>query len=367
MSPNLLPLPDPVDAQVVHDPVKSILIMMVAFRDPAFYAGINEWVVQISGQIEAERRTTHRTLFNTIFLDGLAHVVDEAESFDRYLDKMGQLDAETLRNRLFTWTANSPHVQVTQEFAFDPIETPLALLDDYEAFCQHFDRLISIKKNKGATHQTSFDLFNNPQQLQEMLLPHLEWMWKEIILEEWERVRHRLERTAAQFHLLPLNDLTALEALGKVTSRDLSPAFDQARLSRFRHIRFIPHVHHGPYILWFGKESTMYFSFPARQAPLSTTFVSELIFDKVTLANRHQALADEVRLSILLALREAEELSTQEIIDRFELNKSAASRHLRQLVATSLIEERRTEGAKKVYRLNPKAIEELIRLLHRLH
>ena len=60
------------------------------------------------------------------------------------------------------------------------------------------------------------------------------------------------------------------------------------------------------------------------------------------------------------------QLSTQAIIDRFALDKSAASRHLRQLVATDLIEEKREEGAKKVYQLNGRAVDEIMRMLNGL-
>ena len=75
--------------------------------------------------------------------------------------------------------------------------------------------------------------------------------------------------------------------------------------------------------------------------------------------NRCKALADENRVAILQSLAEEGSLTTAEIIEKFGFDKSAASRHLRQLVATSLIDELRIEKAKKGYQLNLKTIKEI--------
>ena len=75
------------------------------------------------------------------------------------------------------------------------------------------------------------------------------------------------------------------------------------------------------------------------------------------------ALADPVRLQIAQLLASRLAMSTEEIMAAFDLNKSAASRHLRLLTATGLINERREGGAKKVYSANRENAANLIRAL----
>lgn len=154
---------------------------------------------------------------------------------------------------------------------------------------------------------------------------------------------------------VPLQHLTMLEAIETVTERDLRPAFRLEALFRFETVRFVPHAHNGPYILWFGVGDTLYIGFPLRKPTVGLPTL-----DQTTLANRCKALADETRLAILLALAETPALSTAEIIERFDLDKSAASRHLRQLVATSLIHPQRVAKAKKSYQLNRPIFAELV-------
>ena len=76
--------------------------------------------------------------------------------------------------------------------------------------------------------------------------------------------------------------------------------------------------------------------------------------NQTELLNRFKALADENRIKILELLRDEGELSTQDLMERLRLSKSAASRHLRLLRANSFIDEiRAADGVKKFYRLNP--------------
>ena len=60
-------------------------------------------------------------------------------------------------------------------------------------------------------------------------------------------------------------------------------------------------------------------------------------------------------------------LADQDVIDRFGLDKSAASRHLRQLRANELISERREADNKtRIYSLNPACIDTLIHTIRAL-
>jgi DNA-binding transcriptional ArsR family regulator len=65
-----------------------------------------------------------------------------------------------------------------------------------------------------------------------------------------------------------------------------------------------------------------------------------------------QALADETRLRILEQLAEGGELRAQDLISQLGSSQPNVSRHLKQLVAAGVVDERRAGDANKWYRLN---------------
>ncbi len=368
ISPGMWSAPPSVTAVVALEPVYSVLMSMVALRDPENYGGLDDWVIQTAASMEPELRAQHRLLFDWLWLDALSNAVARGpatESFPAYLADLAQQAPESLRDTLLYWMIHAPHLRVgNYEHPFvAPPDLALLLTD-----VTHFVRLLEPKEQIGEKEwqevQTIHALFNQPAHLQTLLVTHLQTLWDRCLAAEWQRVAPKLQATVDAFQPVALDGLAMLDAMQVVTGRDLRPAFRLDALLTYRRVRFIPHLHNGPYIVWFGDAEELRIGFAAHQPPIATP--TRPAFDLGMLVNRYKALADETRLAILLALREAQELSTQDVIDHFGLDKSAASRHLRQLVATSLIEERREEGAKKVYRINPKAIDGSIELLKTL-
>ncbi|MCE7984182.1 MAG: ArsR family transcriptional regulator [Caldilinea sp. CFX5] len=364
ISPLMTPLPQPVTAVVALEPVYNILMSMVALRDPENYGGLDEWVLHVVSRMAPALQEQHRLLFDWLWLDALTNAVDRGpatESFPAYLAALAAQPATGLRDKLFYWFLHSPHMRVGYEYRLITPPEPADLLADYDAFALFMEERARAKIDEVSGVHQMYTLFNQPEQLQLTLVTHLQTLWEEYLAAEWQRVQPKLQATVDAFQAARLDGLPMLEAIQVVTGRDLRPAFRLDALLAYRRVRFIPHLHNGPYVLWFGDDEELRIGFAAHQPPM--TAQAGALFDLGTLTNRYQALADETRLAMLLALRTAQELSTQELIDRFGLDKSAASRHLRQLVATSLIEERRVDGAKKVYRVNRGAVTELIELL----
>jgi DNA-binding transcriptional ArsR family regulator len=371
----MTPLPQPVTAVVALEPVYSILMSMAALRNPEDYGGLEEWVLQSASSMEPALRAEHQLLFGWLWLDALTNAVARGpatESFPAYLAALAAQDPIVLRDNLFYWLINSPHLRVGYEYRLDlPTTMQPMTQPDLNRFLSHAPAFGDLMTERGGGKAEELEsvavihaLFNQPAHLQRRLVTHLQSLWDRFLADEWLRVQPRLQATVAAFQPISLENLAILEALQVVTGRDLRPVFRLDTLLTYRHIRFIPHAHSGPYIVWFGNDEELRIGFPARQ-PLTAAH-RRPTFDLITAVNRYKALADETRLAILLAMRETGELSTQAVIDQFALDKSAASRHLRQLVATSLIEEMRTEGAKKVYRINGKTIVELTQLLAQL-
>ena len=144
-----------------------------------------------------------------------------------------------------------------------------------------------------------------------------------------------------------------------MTGRDLRPVFKREMLWSYRRLRFIPAIHNGPYINWFAAGEVLCIVYNARR-PAGLRRAPATILDQRELLERLKALADEVRLQILQLGRRQGEFTAAEIMEQFELSSSAASRHLRQLVATGLLEERRKGGVQKVYRPVPDTVSEAL-------
>jgi DNA-binding transcriptional ArsR family regulator len=121
-------------------------------------------------------------------------------------------------------------------------------------------------------------------------------------------------------------------------------------------------MHLGPYVLQTGFKKELRITFGAyRLSKLNPGTVST---DAAHIANQMKALADETRLEIIQMLKREGEKGTQEIIDRFQLSKSAASRHMRQLYSNGVVIIRKDEdGLSKFYRLNPQFLDQMQEML----
>lgn len=361
IAPPMTPLPQPVTAVVALEPVYNSLMSIMALHLPERYGGLDDWVVQTASRMPPALREQHNFLFDWLWLDCLTNAVERGpatESFPAYLAALQAQSPTVLRDRLFYWYLHSPHARVWYEYRHIVVPEPAMLLADYATFCTFLEERSQDKLEELNGVPAMFALFNNPPQLQTALITHLQTLWNDFVAVEWQRIQPKLQATVADFTTVRLEGLSILEAMQVVTGRDLRPVFRLDTLLTYRRIRFIPHLHNGPYVIWFGDHEELRMGFPAHQPPAAATH--DPVFDLTTLTNRYKALADETRLAILLALRSGQELSTQDVIEQFALDKSAASRHLRQLVATNLIEERREEGAKKVYRLRSSTLAELM-------
>ena len=78
-----------------------------------------------------------------------------------------------------------------------------------------------------------------------------------------------------------------------------------------------------------------------------------------------ETIGDLTPADFLQLLAEGEMLA-QDIIARIDLSQSSISRHLKMLVSTGLVLERRAEGANKRYRLDPTRVEWIWTALRRL-
>ena len=325
ITPPMTPLPHPVTAVVALEPVYNILMSISALHRPEDYGGLDDWVLQTASRMAPALREQHDLLFDWLWMDSLANAVERGsatESFPAYLAALAIQPPQVLRDRLFYWFLYSPHLRVGYEYRIVTPPAPAKLLADYDLFCTFITERVQGKIEEVQGVAAMHALFNQPAQLQTTLVTHLQTIWQEFLAVEWSRIQPKLQATVDAFQPIRLEGLSILEAMQSVTGRDLRPIYRLDALLTYQAVRFIPHLHIGPYVVWFGNHEELCIGFAAHQPPTSTA--RNRVFDLDTLTNRYKALADETRLAMLLALRREEELSTQELIDQFALDKSAA-------------------------------------------
>jgi DNA-binding transcriptional ArsR family regulator len=153
-----------------------------------------------------------------------------------------------------------------------------------------------------------------------------------------------------------------MEALMRVSMRDVPPPVSQTWLDEIEHLILIPSAHSGPYLLHLhGLDAhTVRVVYGAR-VPESRAAGSAML-TRSELLMRLSALANDTRLRVLALVGQEGELGASEIMERLDLSQSAVSRHLEHLAATGYLTVRGQKRA-KLYRL---CIEQMDRTLEAL-
>lgn len=332
------------------------------------HIGINEWVDRVRLALSEDQ--LHQVTLVTwgLGVEGLLNCVPDVEareSFDTYLAHLDALPAENMRDTCLYWMLHSAHRAVYIDA--EPINHPSidTLLSNREQLI-HYLQELTLKEPIYANLEAITDLYFDPDSLKSLTVSVLRNLWQSHFKAEWARHQPEIDRVVDAFAHIDVSGMATFEAIQVITGRDLRGVFRADRLSRFEQLIFVPSKHNGPYVMWFGDNTRLYIVFTARMP--STALLSERdTADLNVLIQRFKALSDDNRMQVLLAIREQGELSTQDIIEQFDLNKSAASRYLGQLLANGFITERRdTDGKTKYYSINPDVIDTFLQAIAQL-
>jgi DNA-binding transcriptional ArsR family regulator len=283
-----------------------------------------------------------------------------AVDFESYLHWLDDLQPETLRDMIASWLW-----QVPEDKSPAPRDQ---LFDNRELMMAQVKKWTDHKAaQKGQQHEPEefepiFTVLQNATTLQEMLLENMQWMWDNVLREEWERKLPLLQSSLDAYHQYDYQNMTALEAVRAVTGRDMT---NSGWEWPFNELIFVPSPHIGPYLGRFDAKSyqNTRVMFGVRQPPNMRSNLPALSRSELT--PRISALADDTRLRILELVAQHDEIYAQDIMSMLDLTQSAASRNLRQLVATGYLVERRQETA-KCYSINRDRIDDTMRALRRL-
>ncbi len=326
------------------------------------HIGINEWVDRVRLSL------SERDLYDTTLviwglgIEGLFNAVRNPlarDDFELFVQELAEMPALELRDSCLYWLIHSTHLKVfTEAESFDVVNPP-DLLASRDLFLMYLNDNI-IKDYLQNDFSVLVDLYFNPQALQDLVVRVLKALWDTYFCDEWRRHEADIKQVVQSFEQVDVTGLATFDAIQVITGRDLRAVFHAEVLAEFEQIVCIPSKHNGPYVVWFGDATTLYIIFTARVAsPISLVGTQKP--DLNVLIQRFKALSDDNRIHVLLAIREQRELSTQDIIEQFDLNKSAASRYLGQLLANGFIVERRdTDGKTKFYSIDDTVIDEFL-------
>jgi ArsR family transcriptional regulator len=358
----------PLPAQVILDIAPSInaLHSLSTVTDSTESPGIDAWAVETREKLSPEEWETHQIVSKWIGTDALINAVPGEKaraSFPAYLETLAAFDPMHLRDMLFKWMLARPSARLNYK-PYRKADDPQALLASREAFLAYYIHPDKSDEEIHIAHKI-YDLLTDPPALQAYVHDYLSHYWETYLKDEWARRLPELEAAVEVFKQLDLSGLSHFEVIEAVTRRNFRGIFRPEALQDYDVMRFIPSPHSGPYILKTGDEKELQISFGAYH--LSERISGVDLANGTQVVERLKALSDETRLEIIRMLKAQGEVGTQEIIDRFQLSKSAASRHMRQLTANGIVDVRVDEdGLSKFYRLNPAFLPQMQEMLGRL-
>ncbi len=358
---NAIIAPRAITTTVLTKPIANVLSMMAMLTPGEQSTGLTEWLDSTRECFTPEQMFRHKVIFWGLGAEELSNAVDcdDSTEFPDYLKLLAQVDAEVIRDKALYWLMNATFRRLFVEFP--PLQKRDAgrMLRDVDYYLELFDNPDKHFDKDIPAFVEAHHLLNNPPELKAVLVPHLTELWDEYVAEEWARIKAGLYESSRALQQIDTRGLSVFEAIQVITGRDLRTLIRHDVLNSYKQLYLVPARHNGPYIMVFSSPDTLTILFAARTPAGYRTGRTWL--DNNEFINRMKAVADEDRLNILLAIKDAGELSTQDIIERFDLNKSAASRYLGLLYANGLLSERRdSDGKSKFYSLNHDCVDELI-------
>jgi DNA-binding transcriptional ArsR family regulator len=344
-------------------PTYNALASLASIADAEDSPGISDWSVQVRKALSTEEWETHQILVQWIGVEALSNVTRSAAAladFPTYIQTVAAQDPARLRDTLVRWIAACPSARLTHR-PISPAPEIHALLASEQALADFYG-MADKGEQEVALSRRTYRYLTDPPALQALITAYLDRFWQAHLYDEWEHVLPILERAVDASKEIATTGMSHFEAIEAIARRNLRGVYRADVLGAYSTLRFIPTTHSGPYILKFGDDRELRIAFGAHR--LRATAQRTEAADTTALVDRLKALGDETRLKIVQLLSAHGELGTQEIIEGLDLSKSAASRHLRQLYATAILDVRvDQDGIRKYYRLNPDLGDEMFRML----
>jgi DNA-binding transcriptional ArsR family regulator len=334
------------EIEVGLDQAQALFVDLTLLTKIETYEGLHPWVARTAAEMGDELRQR-----NLVVLNGLFYALipkKRYSDFPAYVDDLASEPAELWIERLF---AEYEAIECKQ-----PVEAShqrSELLADPELYLTFLRQRFPAEAIYEEVERQVHRWLSHPQEMQAAVIEHMRTMWQTYLRAAWERSMPMLDESVKAFRETRWPGLDRPALAEWITGHE----FDDWKLDMLaaaRQVRFVPSAHVGPYVTLLPASGTLWIIFGAR-VPAGARARSAAL-SRSELLVRLNALADDSRLQILGLCAEQGEMCAQDLIEAIQLSQSSASRHLRQLVATGYLIERRQESA-KCYRLNPVQLE----------
>lgn len=362
---NPIRAPQPTTYAIDAAPTINVLNSMCGIAALPHNPGIDDFLARTAASFTTEQHRLYTASLGMFSLNALLRLVDPLPpTVPAYIDHLETTDAVWLRDRILQTLNIVNALKIHTDDEQIPAPDTARILTDKAYYLAYLSQFAMFDDFDPAIFDLTHHLLTHPADLKRQIIDMLRWLWDDHFAAEWERVKPTVQASVTALQRIPTADLAPFDAIHAVTGRNLYGILRAEAVNAFSHIRFIPSTHNGPYITSLALDDTLIIVFGARLPQQSNTGTS---LDHAELLNQLKAIGDETRLDILIMLHQHGEMGTAQIMDRFDLNKSAASRHLRNLRAAELIDERRDEDGKgKFYTLNAAGVNTLLDTLRAL-
>lgn len=336
------------------EPAHNVLYSMMILNKVNELSGYNPWIVDT-----AESLTPEQAHKNLLVFEGLHYAINPKQSwpsFSAYLEHLALQDPIKLRDAILEAYINLPCKTDEPDTAnFNQPSDMLATLGTFLDYLQ--SRFAGMDINL-AIETEAYALLKEPPAMQKLIVSHLREMWITHFAAEWERVTPMLAASTQAFQQVDLQSMSPLEATRQVIGQEVpqgwQKVFEKPDLAE---LIFVPSAHLGPYWGIFKSKQKLYLLFGARSPEGVAVQSPDLSRSEVLV--RLSALSDDTRLQILQMLGQEGELCSKDLKTRLGLSQSATSRHLKQLTATGILDEKWRDGA-KCYSLSEARIEQTL-------
>ena len=361
--PDFFVAPDIPPVMVSLEPAHNVIYSLLLLTKAEKMSGLGEWVMRTARALTPKEREMLRLVTAGFYY---ALVPEQSwPSFPAYLEHLAACDPTALRDKLLRSYARFPPSDGSECKDMGPEPLPIdqeAVLADADAYVGFLRKRFAPSNLDEALEARAYTYVVDPPAMKKLIVSQLQGIWEKHLRAEWERVRPMLQDAVTAFRQIDLSNLSKVEAAKEIIGHELdeekTQAFEQAE-----RLVFIPSSHIGPYLWKFHTDDALQVLFGAR-LPRGVQF-SAPDLSRAEILVRLNALADSNRLHILQLISEEGEQRSQDVIDRLALSQSTVSRHLKQLVATGYLVERRCNGA-KCYKLNPEQITDTLQAISTL-
>ena len=325
-----------------------------------FYEGLDAWIEATYAALSDQlRRDVH--LFFYPFGAPLIYrqlLVDppREDTFPAFVGWLTSLTDETIRGAVHDALRN---LAVATHAESDVRREDLPSIDDSGALASFLERAGCEWWEFEYTDRASFlglvQLLQDPGALRAKIAFDVASFWESHFREEYAKCRPVVTECALRGRQADHVEGFAV-VVARVTGRPVAESTER-RYGAARRLVFVPSCHTGPYV---------------HHVPVDPMGRSLVVIFNARLSERGErggqlpvrelfaplkALSDETRLEILRMLRGGE-LYAQQIVDRLSISQPSVSRHLRLMVASGILTERREEKM-KFYRINEEMLATL--------